>query len=312
MAIRDLWPNEARDFTPWLAENPDPLGEALGMDLVHESTEMAVGQYRADLLFREESTSRLVVVENMFDVTNHDHVGKLITYAAGLEAQYAVLIANEFRAEHRSALNWLNSISSDEFGFFGIVLRAWQICDSPPAPQLLIDVQPDNWVRSVRTERNQGLTPREQLYQRFWGEFLPAFRDAHPGWTRATQPAKVHWMGFRSARPRLLKYSAAFCLNEGRYGLRVEVYLDTGDATTTKETYDDLHDRKRIDIEREVGEELVWTRLDDKKASRISLYFPEEIRVTNMECWPAAREWLIRALGRLRGGFDPVLQEFQD
>ena len=272
---------------------------------------MAVGQYRADLLFREESTNRLVVVENMFDVTNHDHVGKLITYAAGLGAQYAVLIANEIRAEHRSTLNWLNSISSDEFGFFGIALRAWRICDSPPAPQLLIDVQPDNWVRSVRTVRNQGLTLREQLYQRFWGEFLPAFRDVHPGWTRAVQPSKVHWMGFRSARPQLLKYSAAFCRNEGEYGLRVEAYLDTGDTTTTKEAYDDLHERKRLDIEREIGEELVWTRLDDRRASRISLYFHEEIRVDNIERWPAAREWLIEALGRFRGGFDPVLQELQ-
>ena len=83
--IRKVWPDEAKDFTPWLAENADLLGEALGMDVVHEQTEAGVGRYSADLVFREESTSRLVVVENMFGATDHDHLGKLITYAAGIE-----------------------------------------------------------------------------------------------------------------------------------------------------------------------------------------------------------------------------------
>ena len=80
--VREVWAGEARDFTPWLAENADQLGEALGMDLIHEQTEAAVGRYSADLVFREVSMDRLVVVENMFDSTDHDHLGKLITYAA--------------------------------------------------------------------------------------------------------------------------------------------------------------------------------------------------------------------------------------
>ena len=63
--IREVWADEARDFTPWLAENADLLGEALGLDLVHEQTEAAVGRYSADLVFREESTDQLDVVENL-------------------------------------------------------------------------------------------------------------------------------------------------------------------------------------------------------------------------------------------------------
>ena len=99
------------------------------------------------------STDGLIVVENMFGATDHDHLGKLITYAAGLGAHYAVLLAPEFREEHRSVLNWLNSVSADDFGFFGVVLEAWRIGDSLPAPRLRVDVKPDSWGRSVRAAR---------------------------------------------------------------------------------------------------------------------------------------------------------------
>ena len=308
--VRQVWADEARDFTPWLAENADLLGEALGMDLIHEQSEAAVGRFSADLVFREASTDRCVVVENMFAPTDHDHLGKLITYAAGLEAGYAVLLAPEFRDEHRSALSWLNHISTDDFRFFGVVLEAWRIGDSLPAPRLRVDVKPDDWSRSVRAVRTSELTATQQAYKRFWGEFLPAFRDEHPGWTRAVSPRKESWMLFPSARSSLLRYSAAFCRPAGRYRLRAEAYIDTGDKEATKEAFDKLHDRKQ-QIERAVGEDLEWNRMDDrdKRASRVSLYFPGEIRITDEGRWPEARDWLVQAMGKMRAAFDPVIQE---
>ena len=308
--IRQVWADEARDFTPWLAENTDLLGEALGMDLLHEETEAAVGRYSADLVFREESTNRLVVVENLFGTSDHDHLGKLIVYAAGLDAGYAVLLAPEFRDEHRAALDWLNSISAEDFGFFGVVLEAWRIGDSPPAPRLRVDVKPNNWSRSVQSARSAGLTDTQQAFLRFWGEFLPAFKDAHPGWTRAIAPQKVHWMNFPSARSGLGTYSASFCRTP-RFGLRAEAYIDTGNQATTKQAFDTLRE-KQPQIDQSVGEELEWDRRDGKRASRISLYFPDRIRVTDEERWPEARDWLVRAMGKMRAAFDPVLQELQD
>lgn len=115
--VKDVWAGEATHFTPWLAEQADLLGGALGLDLEHEESEVAVGRYSADLVFRDTATSRVVVVENMFGATDHDHLGKLITYAAGLEAGYAVLLAEKFTEEHRSALNWLNRVSTEDFAF---------------------------------------------------------------------------------------------------------------------------------------------------------------------------------------------------
>ena len=282
----------------------------MGLDLVHEQTEAAVGRYSADLVFREESTDQLVVVENLFGSTDHDHLGKLITYAAGLDAGYAVLLAPEFRDEHRSALNWLNTISTEEFGFFGIVLEAWRIGESLPAPRLRVEVKPDNWSRSVQAARSSGLTDSQQAFVRFWGEFLPAFRDAHPGWTRRTAPRKRSWMSFSSARSRLARYSAAFCRTATGHGLRAETYIDTGEQATTKEAFDALRE-KQGQIELAVGDELDWDRLDNRRGSRISLYFPGEIRVADEERWLEARTWLIGAMGKMRDAFDPVLQELR-
>ena len=307
--VREVWPRESSDFTPWLAENADLLSEALGMDLVHEQTEAAVGRYSADLVFREETTDKVIVVENMFGPTDHDHLGKLLTYAAGLGASYAVLISPELREEHRSALNWLNSVSADDFGFFGVVLKTWRIGKSLPAPRLLVEVKPDGWGRSVRAEART--TPAsselERMYRRFWGEFLPVFKDRYPRWTRANLPSKRGYMPFPSSRS-FLKYAGSFCRHERRNRLRAEAYIDTGEMDTTKEMFDALHDRKQ-EIGEAVGESLDWDRLDDKQAARISLYYQEDIRVTDEERWPEARKWLVEAMGKMRDAFNPAIEE---
>ena len=309
--VREVWAGESKDFTPWLAKNADLLGEALDMDLIHVQTEAPVGRYSADLVFRDTSTDRLIVVENMFGATDHDHLGKLITYAAGLGAHYAVLLAPEFREEHRSALNWLNTVSTDDFEFFGVVLEAWRIGDSLPAPRLRVDVKPDSWGRSVRAARvNSEANERERTYQRFWGEFLTAFRNEYPDWTQSAAPPKLSWMGFPSPRSNLLKYNAAFCRPGGNYQLRAEAYIDTRDAETTKAAFDDLYRRKE-QIEKAVGEVLEWSRLDNRRASRVSIYFPHEIRVSDEERWPEALLWLVEAMGRMRDAFNPALQELQ-
>ena len=130
--VRSVWPKEAGDFTPWLAENVELMSDALGMELELEGKEVSVGGYSADLVFRDLTSGALVVVENMYGLTDHDHLGKLITYAAGLDASHAVLLTETFRAEHRSALTWLNSISTEGCGFFGLSLEVWRIGDSIP------------------------------------------------------------------------------------------------------------------------------------------------------------------------------------
>ena len=148
--LREVWRDEARDFTPWLAAHPDYLGKALQMDLELEGAEVAVGPFSAEVVLRDANTGQRVVVENLLETTDHDHLGKLITYAAALEAHWAVLVAKAFRPEHRSALTWLNSISGEGSGFFGIEVHAVRIGDSPAAVRLDVVVEPDDFSRRAR------------------------------------------------------------------------------------------------------------------------------------------------------------------
>ena len=306
--VRELWPNEANDFTPWLHDNPEILGDLLGAELFSKDSEVAVGRYSADLLF-SDSTGRIVVVENMFGPTDHDHLGKLITYSAGLDAGVAALIAEEFRDEHRSALDWLNHISQNDFAFFGVIIEAWRIGNSDPAPQLRVDTQPDNWSRAVRSTAS-GDSPIAELYRRFWGRFLPRLHEARqtrPKWSRVSTPSKRHRMSFGSARSELLRYDPCFCASPKR-GCRVEAYLDST-WVDPSEVFDWLHERRKY-IEGAIDQPVDWDRLDDKRACRISVYFPDEVRVGDEDRWADIIEWMVPTLCDLKDAIDPVIERY--
>lgn len=135
---RAIWAHEARDFTPWLAKNLIFLAKPLNMELELEATEKRVGDFRADIVCRNRVDNSRVVIENQLEKSNHQHLGKILTYAAGLDAAAIVWIAAEFREEHRETLDWLNKSTHPALQFFGVELAVFQITDSPYAPQLTV------------------------------------------------------------------------------------------------------------------------------------------------------------------------------
>ena len=305
--LREVWPDEARDFTPWLAEHPDHLGKALAMDLELEGNEVPVGPFSADVVLRDANTGHLVVVENLLETTDHDHLGKLITYAAGLEAHWAVLVAKAFRPEHRSALNWLNSLSGEGSGFFGVEVHAVRIGDSPAAVQLDVVVEPDDFSRRARAGVGRARSGAKTVsewhagYIEWWAEFLPEFHEAHPGWSNAQTPQPANWVYFPSGRSDV-RYGLSFAYPTGasNYSLRAEVYVSDGESAYP------VLEAQRAEIEAACALVLQWEPLENARASRVATYL-DPVDPADRDRWPEYRTWAIETLGDLRRVFaEPI------
>ena len=104
LPLREAWKHEAHEFTPWLAQNIDHLSEAIGVPLELTGTEVAVETFSADILARNPMNDSIVLIENQLEMTDHTHLGQIITYVAGLEAQTVIWIAPSFREPHLSAI----------------------------------------------------------------------------------------------------------------------------------------------------------------------------------------------------------------
>lgn len=152
MPLRSAWPNEARDFTPWLADNLDVLGQAVGLALELRQKEYPVGRYSLDLLL-QDAEGRVVAVENQLEQTDHSHLGQLLTYCAGTQAKVVIWIARTITEEHAAALEWLNANTVTGVGFFGIQVELLRIGDSVPAPNLVVIVRPNDWTKNNRSNR---------------------------------------------------------------------------------------------------------------------------------------------------------------
>ena len=297
--IRTVWQSESSDFTPWLAANLDQLSERIGLDLELVATEVAVGPFRVDVLAQVAGTDDLVVIENQFGPTDHDHLGKLLTYAAGQEAAYAVWIAERFRPEHRSAVEWVNHNSVEGVGFFGLRIEALQIDDSPVAVQLTTVVEPDQWAKQV-SQASRTVSARRQLYAEFWEPVLEDIKSTYPGWSNKSVPPGDSWMPLPTGKSNPF-YSISFT---GQKQLRLEVYVDGPDKTAQMHLWEQLVAcRDEIDA---ALPGLEWDAIPDKRASRISLYAPyDDVSVDRKDQWDTYRHWIIATLGPFRDAFQP-------
>ena len=178
--LREVWPNEARDFTPWLADNIEQLSAVLGMDLELRSPEAEVGAFSLDVLAHDLGNDRPVVIENQLESTNHDHLGKLLTYAARYDAQTVVWLVRELRPEHRAALDWLNQRTGEDTAFFGVVIEAWKIGDSLPAPRFNPVVVPNDCQKQMPgQDKNADVSGKRLRYREFFQALIDTLREEH-------------------------------------------------------------------------------------------------------------------------------------
>jgi len=287
---------EAGHFTPWLAEHLGALGEALGMELELRGHEAQVGPFSLDLLAHGLGRDRTVIIENQIAVTDHDHLGKLLTYAAGFDAGAIVWIAAEFREQHRQAVDWLNQRTDQQTEFFGVVIEAWRIDDSRPAYNFKLVAAPNEWRKSAVSGGSAQPSERGEAYRVFFQLLIDRLRDKH--FTRARKAQAQNWYAFTSGVSGL-SYGVSFALG-GR--LRVDAYIDRGDGAANKELFDRLA-ATRLQIEEQFGAPLKWERLDDKRASRIALY--RDGTIDDAAQLDELGEWAIDSLLRLKRVFNP-------
>lgn len=298
--VRELWRHEQYDFSNWLAkeENIKLIDDEIGLTLVNISKEVFVGSYRCDLVAEDETTGDKIIIENQLEATNHDHLGKIITYAAGLDANTIIWIVKEAREEHRAAIEWLNNNTSKKIGFFLMELHAYKIDESRPAPMFKIIEKPNDFVKNSKNnlkDREMNKSQAERLY--FWTEMNKIIVERGRPFN-VRKATTDHWYSIAIGSSEA---SIVINLVNKYNNIAIEIYINNN-----KELYDKLYSYKE-EIEEKLGFSLEWLRLDNKKASRILTYI-DGLDFNNRNNYPQLINESINTVIKMRDIFTPYIR----
>ena len=280
--LRRIWQHETHDFSKWLAqeENLVLLSDAIGIDIVFEELESPVGGFNVDLYGTEDGTGRKIIIENQLEETNHDHLGKIITYASGKGAEVIVWIVRRARDEHKQAVEWINQHTDENIGFFLIEIELWKINDSLPATKFNVVERPNDWSKIVKA--SEGLSDTKKLQLDFW----QAFRDyafAKPEFSRAFSKRKAHPQHWYDLSVGSSAYHIALTANTQKKRLGVEIYINDD-----KERFEKFKVNKDS-IELDLGSSVEWRTAS--KACRILVLQDGDIK-KGESAWLKQFDWL--------------------
>jgi hypothetical protein len=307
--LREVWMNEAGQFTPWLAkpDNMKLLGETIGMELDVEAQEKPVGPFSADILCRDTASDCWVVIENQLERTDHTHLGQLMTYAAGLDAVTIVWIAQRFTAEHRAALDWLNQITDEKINFFGLEVELWRIGNSAIAPKFNIVSQPNNWVETVRSSTKGQITETKQLQLEYWMAFRQHMEDCGSA-IPCSKPYPQNWINHSIGRAgfKFISVASATDSESNTYStgeIRVELIIDCTDG---KEYYALLLQHKD-EINAGIGLPLKWYNPENARVCRV--YARRSADILDRTKWKEWHEWTRVTLEKFYEVLSPIVKE---
>lgn len=247
--LKKMWPKEAQDFTPWLAEHLEVLSEKIGIDLEKIGTEVNAGPYSADILAKDINSKNFVVIENQYEKTNHDHLGKLITYASVLDAKTIVWIAENFTDEHKKALDWLNDNTTEDFSFYGIQSNLWEVGQDEASLHMDVVSAPNSSVKAIKHVTS---APTESAQQQL--EYWTKFRDKLKATKKIPSlhtPRPQYW--FDVALGKSGVHISNTC-NIQKNIVRVRVYIEN---KTAPNAYNYLVSKKD-EIEKQLGFQMLW------------------------------------------------------
>ena len=298
--LRSVWPHEANDFTKWLAkeENLAILGDEIGIDIELRSTEARTGSFSTDILAVESNTDNKIIIENQLEQTNHDHLGKIITYASGHDAKTIIWIVKEAREEHRQAIDWLNEHTDEEINIFLCRIELWKIGDSAIAPKFQIISSPNNWTKTMKRSLDNEMTSTKMLQYNYWAKLTEEIDKSYPIFN-SRKPQGQNWydIAIGSSLAHL-----SLTINTQKSEIKSQLWIKD-----SKPLFDYLYDSKNK-IEEELGFNLNWGRLDNKKASYISII--NNVNIRDESTWNKSIKWQLDNASKLYNVFSNRIKKF--
>lgn len=296
-SIKKMWPNEEYDFTPWLAENLQELGDVIGYDLECEEIEKPVGPYSADIVAKDKNDEKRIVIENQYGKTNHDHLGKCITYASVLNAKVIVWITEKFSDEHKKAMEWLNENTSLNLEFYGIELSLLKVNDSEATLNWDVVIAPNELVKE-----NGGNTPKitttGQKQLKFWTDFRNAISDyiKHP-----QKASAAYWFDIPLGKSGI-HLSNTYNTNTNTIGCRLYIHGDTDYMLPYLE-------KRKKEIEDKLGLNLVWNPNPNNK-DKVVVY-SKDFNMDDDAEYAKAVAWLKENTIKMHKVFSSIIKEYK-
>lgn len=297
--IRKVWQHEQYDFSNWLSkdDNINQLGDTLNLSLTDVETEKFVGSYRCDIICKDEITGKNVLIENQLEPTNHDHLGKIITYASGLDASVIIWIVESAKEEHSSAIEWLNKHTDEDVSFFLIEVHAYTIGDSKPAPYFKIIQQPNDFVKQVKNiSKNTELNDSQSNRLEFWNRFNDMLDKMGRPFNKRKATAD-HWYSVAVGSSQC---HISIDLVNREHKIRISMWIPNN-----KELYDTFYLNKDS-IEMSLGYLISWDKLEGKKAA-CAYTFIEGLDFNNKDNYDSLMITIIKKVEQFRDSFKPYI-----
>lgn len=292
--LRTVWSHEAVDFTRWLSEDDNIalLADAVGLEITLNERESSVGDFKVDIFATETGTDRKIIIENQLGDTDHDHLGKLITYASGKDANVVIWVVKRARSEHRAAIEWLNNHTDENIGFFLCEIKLYRIGNSNPAAKFVVIEEPNTWAKEVK--RNESTNETMQRRYDFWVAFQDyAFKNTQfENNFSPRKPSTHHWMDY-SIGTAGCRLRVTLSIKEGRVAVEFNIKDD-------KDLFRSLLHKKDA-IENDSGLHFNWRELPEKTESRIII--EKNISFEDTEQKDKQFAWLVDSMLRMKKAF---------
>lgn len=306
LPLNEFFKNEAQHFTPWLQENIELLGNTIGIDIDDADIEVPIGNYRLDILANESGSDRKIAIENQYGTTNHKHLGQLITYMAGIDAEVVVWIAENFNTEHITAINHLNQISNENIAFFCIKPRLIKIGNSEPAIEFVIITKPDEWEKQLKSETK--LSDRGIEYKMFWTSLIEKYKQEYPEYKygRAFPTRSYIIMSYGGSGTEYavrLRKSSIFITLYNRYDSKPDPH-ELIDVVTSRKS----------EIEEKLGLELEIEKKENIKSTYAEIKYPKEVNILTISEKEKADliDWVIEWMPKFKQTLQRVLNDISE